>query len=75
MSRQRHPRRSQGGTTPETTPHTGSGVSQFSVSEVAQVWMPVDTANGFPSSTFSLHKRWRIDPLAARLATQVFLLR
>ncbi len=44
MSKQRHRRRSQGGTTPETTPETGSGVAQFSVSEVAQFSMSVDTA-------------------------------
>ena len=43
MSKQRHRRRSQGGTTPETTPQTGSGVAQFSVSEVAQFSMSVDT--------------------------------
>ena len=42
MSKQRHRRRSQGGTTPETTPQTGSGVAHFSVSEVAQFWMSVD---------------------------------
>jgi hypothetical protein len=43
MSKQRHRRRSQGGTTPETTPETGSGVAQFSVSEVAQFSMSLDT--------------------------------
>jgi hypothetical protein len=43
MSKQRHRRRSQGGTTPETTPQTGSGVAQFSVSEVAQFSMSVDS--------------------------------
>ena len=43
MSKQRqHRRRSQGGTTPETKPQNGSGVAQFSVSEVAQFWMSVD---------------------------------
>jgi len=42
MSKQRHRRRSQGGTTPETTPQTGSGVAQFSVSEVAQFSLSVD---------------------------------
>jgi len=43
MSKQRHRRRSQGGTTPETTPQTWSGVAQFSVSEVAQFSLSVDT--------------------------------
>jgi hypothetical protein len=43
MSKQRHRRRSQGGTTPETTPQTGSGVAHFSVSEVVQFWMSVDS--------------------------------
>ena len=43
MSKQRHRRRSQGGTTPETTPQTGSGVAQFSVSDVAQFSMSLDT--------------------------------
>jgi hypothetical protein len=43
MSKQRHRRRSQGGTTPETTPQTDSGVAQFSVSEVAQFSMSLDT--------------------------------
>ena len=42
MSKQRHRRRSQGGTTPETTPQTGSGVAHFSVSEVVQFSMSVD---------------------------------
>jgi hypothetical protein len=42
MSKQRHRRRSQGGTTPETAPQTGSGVAQFSVSEVAQFSMSLD---------------------------------
>ena len=46
MSKQRHRRRSQGGTTPETRPQTGSGVAHFSVSEVAQFSMSVDTASG-----------------------------
>ena len=39
MSKQRHRRRSQGGTSPETTPQTGSGVAHFSVSEVVQFSM------------------------------------
>lgn len=43
MSKQRHRRRSQSGTTPETKPQNGSGVAQFSVSEVAQFWMSVDS--------------------------------
>jgi hypothetical protein len=43
MSKQRHRRRSQGETTPETTPQTGSGVAHFSVSEVVQFSMSVDT--------------------------------
>ena len=42
MSKQRHRRRSQGGTTPETRPQTGSGVAHFSVSEVAQFSMSLD---------------------------------
>jgi hypothetical protein len=42
MNKQRHRRRSQGGTSPETTPQTGSGVAQFSVSEVVQFSMSVD---------------------------------
>jgi hypothetical protein len=42
MSKQRHRRRSQGGTSPETTPQTGSGVVHFSVSEVVQFSMSVD---------------------------------
>ena len=44
MSKQRHRRRSQGGTSPETTPQTGSGVAHFSVSEVVQFSMSVDRA-------------------------------
>ena len=43
MSKQRHRRRSQGGTSPETTPQTGSGVAHFSVSEVFQFSMSVDS--------------------------------
>ncbi len=43
MNKQRHRRRSQGGTNPETTPQTGSGVAHFSVSEVVQFSMSVDT--------------------------------
>jgi hypothetical protein len=43
MSKQRHRRRSQGETTPETTPQTASEVAHFSVSEVVQFWMSVDT--------------------------------
>jgi len=46
MSKQRHRRRSQGGTTPETRPQTGSGVAHFSVSEVAQFSMSLDTIVG-----------------------------
>jgi predicted nucleic acid-binding protein len=42
MNKQRHRRRSQGGTSPETTPQTGSGVANFSVSEVVQFSMSVD---------------------------------
>jgi hypothetical protein len=42
MSKQRHRRRSQGETTPETTPQTGSEVAHFSVSEVVQFSMSVD---------------------------------
>ena len=45
MSKQRHRRRSQGGTSPETTPQTGSGVAHFSVSEVVQFSMSVDKDN------------------------------
>jgi hypothetical protein len=45
MNKQRHRRRSQGGTSPETTPQTGSGVAQFSVSEVVQFSMSVDKRN------------------------------
>jgi len=44
MSNQRHRRRSQGGTSPETTPQTGSGVAHFSVSALAQYSMSVDIA-------------------------------
>jgi hypothetical protein len=43
MSKQRHRQRNQGGTTRETRPQTGSGVAQFSVSEVAQFSMSLDT--------------------------------
>ena len=46
MNKQRHRQRSQGGTSPETTPQTGSGVAHFSVSEVVQFSMSVDN---FPS--------------------------
>ena len=49
MSKQRHRQLSQGGTTPETTPETGSGVAQFSVSEVAQFSMSVDNAIQYPA--------------------------
>jgi hypothetical protein len=42
MNKQRHRRLSQGGTSPETTPQTGSGVAHFSVSEVVQFSMSVD---------------------------------
>ena len=51
MSKQRHRQLSQGGTTPETTPETGSGVAQFSVSEVAQFSMSVDTVAPFEPLT------------------------
>jgi len=44
MSKQRHRQRNQGGTTTETRPQTGSGVAQFSVSEVAQFSMSLDTS-------------------------------
>ncbi len=43
MNKQRHRRPSQGGTSPETTPQTGSGVAHFSVSEVVQFLMSVDS--------------------------------
>lgn len=43
MSKQRHRRSSQGRTTTETRPQTCSGVAQFSVSEVAQFSMSLDT--------------------------------
>jgi hypothetical protein len=46
MSKQRHRRRSQGGTSPETTPQTASEVAHFSVSEVVQFWMSVDRRHG-----------------------------
>jgi len=42
MNKQRHRWRSQGGTSPGTTPQTGSGVTHFSVSEVVQFSMSVD---------------------------------
>jgi site-specific recombinase XerD len=42
MNKQRHRRPSQSGTSPETTPQTGSGVAHFSVSEVVQFSMSVD---------------------------------
>jgi hypothetical protein len=45
MSKQRHRRRSQGETTPETTPQTGSEVAHFPVSEVVQFWMSVDKSD------------------------------
>jgi hypothetical protein len=43
MNKQRHRRPSQSGTSPETTPQTGSGVAHFSVSEVVQFSMSVDS--------------------------------
>jgi hypothetical protein len=46
MNKQRHRQRSQGGTSPETTPQTRSGVAHFSVSEVVQFSMSVDTLEG-----------------------------
>jgi hypothetical protein len=55
MSKQRHRnRRSQGGTTQTTTPLTGPGVAQFSVSEVAQFWMSLDKGLDAGHSTFRL---------------------
>jgi hypothetical protein len=51
MNKQRHRRRSQGGTSPETTPQTGSGVAHFSVSEVVQFSMSVDTEDTIPIQT------------------------
>jgi len=45
MNKQRHRRPSQGGTSQETTPQTGSGVAHFSVSEVVQFSMSVDKGN------------------------------
>ncbi len=45
MNKQRHRQRSQDGTSPETTPQTGSGVAHFSVSEVVQFSMSVDIAS------------------------------
>ena len=58
MCKQRHRRRSQGGTTPETRPQTGSGVAHFSVSEVAQFSMSVDTVHHL------LRERLGLPPLA-----------
>ena len=60
MNKQRHRRRSQGGTSPETTPQTGSGVAHFSVSEVVQFSMSVDTNRptvqpGLVRQTFCLY--------------------
>ena len=42
MNKQRHRRPGQGGTSPETTHQSGSGVAHFSVSEVVQFSMSVD---------------------------------
>jgi DNA replication protein DnaC len=61
MSKQRHRRRSQGETTPETTPQTASEVAHFSVSEVVQFWMSVDTK----VMVDALHVAARTDDLAA----------
>jgi hypothetical protein len=58
MSKQRHRRRSQGGTSPETTPQTGSGVAHFSVSEVVQFSLSVDIWNAVHhTKTDKLFKR------------------
>jgi hypothetical protein len=58
MSKQRHRRRSQGGTNPETTPQTGSEVAHFSVSEVVQFWMSVDsTADHLSQQGYSAPNR------------------
>jgi hypothetical protein len=68
MSKQRHRRRSQGGTTPETTPQTGSGVAQFSVSEVAQFSMSVDTQPSHRPDTYAAPLRRssaQANPIAA----------
>ena len=60
MSKQRHRRRSQGGTSPETTPQTGSGVAHFSMSEVVQFWMSVDRQ--FLEQAWIVHHRGGVMP-------------
>jgi len=69
MSKQRHRRRSQSGTTPETTPETRSGVAQFWVSALAQFSMSVDTLDGFiePDSPNGAYVRdWGLGAAKAR---------
>ena len=58
MSKQRHRRRSQGGTTPETAPQTGSGVAQFSVSEVAQFSMSLDKGHAHRLTSSGVTTGW-----------------
>jgi len=57
MNKQRHRQRSQDGTSPETTPQTGSGVAHFSVSEVVQFSMSVDSDDVEQAGSYMLRSR------------------
>ena len=46
MNKQKNYRRRQRGITPITTPHNSPGVAQFSMSEVAQFSVSLDTQRG-----------------------------
>ena len=63
MNKQRHRRPSEGGTSPETTPQTGSGVAHFSVSEVVQFSM-----SEVVQFSMSVDKRGGFRPFARRYA-------
>ena len=73
MNKQRHRRPSQSGTSPETTPQTGSGVAHFSVSEVVQFSMSVDIMRNrllavtFPESSVSENLRFIEDSLGKEI--------
>ena len=48
MNKQKNYRRRQRGITPITTPRNSPGVAQFSMSEVAQFSVSLDTASSMP---------------------------
>ena len=63
MSSKRHHHRRQGGTNPTTEPQNSHGVAQFSVSEVAQFSMSLDTSlrTGADALLRHVRDRWSIE--------------